>query len=185
MTGKTFASPGGRPGGALWCCSLCTGWLSLPGSREYQPTDETRPIEWCSGVDPAEFRGRRRLTIPVGWLCQPVRKQDVSIVCSSFVLLLVVPLGLAFNAVSLAGRLFVFGALAAAMDVSMNAQGVEVEKAIGRPTMSRFHGMFSLGGMIGAALEGAVAARRAPVPLHFATVHGSERSCGRPGRSFL
>jgi fucose permease len=53
------------------------------------------------------------------------------------------------------------------MDVSMNEQGVEVEKEIGRPTMSRFHGMFSLGAMAGAAAGGAVAARGASVPLHF------------------
>jgi MFS family permease len=65
---------------------------------------------------------------------------------------------LAFNALSLAVALFTYGAMAAAMDVSMNAQGVEVEKQLGRPTMSRFHAMFSLGAMGGAALGGAVAA---------------------------
>ena len=72
---------------------------------------------------------------------------------------------LAFNALSLAAALFVYGALAAAMDVSMNAQGVEVEKQLGRPTMSRFHAMFSLGAMGGAAAGGAVAAHGiSPLP---------------------
>jgi MFS family permease len=72
---------------------------------------------------------------------------------------------LAFNALSLAVALFVYGALAAAMDVSMNAQGVEVEKQLGKPTMSRFHAMFSLGAMVGAAAGGAVAARGiSPLP---------------------
>ncbi|MBV9266276.1 MAG: MFS transporter [Acidobacteriaceae bacterium] len=66
--------------------------------------------------------------------------------------------GLAWNAVTLSLALFVFGATAAAMDVSMNAQGVEVEKRLGYPTMSRFHGMFSVGGMAGAGLGGLVAA---------------------------
>ncbi len=50
----------------------------------------------------------------------------------------------------------------------MNAQGVEVEKALGKPTMSRFHGMFSLGGMIGAGLGGLAAAHGVGVLPHFA-----------------
>jgi hypothetical protein len=54
------------------------------------------------------------------------------------------------------------------MDVSMNAQGVEIEHALGKPTMSRFHGMFSLGGMVGASIGGFIAARGiSPLP-HFA-----------------
>ncbi len=109
------------------------------------------------------------LTIPaVGYLISRYGSKRVCIFSSSAFCLAVVLMGLAFDAVSLAGALFVFGALAAAMDVSMNAQGVEVEKGMGRPTMSRFHGMFSLGAMAGAAAGGAVAASGAPVPLHFA-----------------
>ena len=79
---------------------------------------------------------------------------------------LVLP-GLAVNALSLAAALFAFGATAAAMDVSMNAQGVEVEKRLGKPTMSRFHGMFSLGGMLGAGVGGLVAARSIRPAIHF------------------
>ena len=79
---------------------------------------------------------------------------------------LVLP-GLAVNAASLAASLFAFGATAAAMDVSMNAQGVEIEKRLGRPTMSRFHGMFSLGGMAGAGIGGIVAAHYTSPLIHF------------------
>jgi Na+/melibiose symporter-like transporter len=79
---------------------------------------------------------------------------------------LVLP-GLAVNALTLAVALFAFGASAAAMDVSMNAQGVEVEKRLGKPTMSRFHGMFSLGGMVGAGVGGIVAARSIRPVIHF------------------
>jgi MFS transporter len=79
---------------------------------------------------------------------------------------LVLP-SLAVNALSLSAALFAFGAAAAAMDVSMNAQGVEVEKGLGKPTMSRFHGMFSLGGMVGAAVGGVVAARSIRPAIHF------------------
>ncbi len=78
------------------------------------------------------------------------------------------PLSLAPNPWILAASLFVYGAFAAAMDVSMNAQGVEVERGLRKPTMSRFHGMFSLGGMLGAGLGGLAAAHGInPLP-HFA-----------------
>ncbi len=108
------------------------------------------------------------LTIPaVGYLISRFGSKRVCVLSSFAFCAAVNLMGLAFNAVTLAAALFVFGALAAAMDVSMNAQGVEVEKSMGRPTMSRFHGMFSLGAMAGAAAGGAVATRGAPLPLHF------------------
>ena len=109
------------------------------------------------------------LTIPaVGYFVSRFGSKRVCTLSSiSFCLAVVLP-GLAFNAFTLAIALFIFGALAAAMDVSMNAQGVEVEKGLRRPTMSRFHGMFSLGAMAGAAVGGAVAARGAAVATHFA-----------------
>jgi predicted MFS family arabinose efflux permease len=47
--------------------------------------------------------------------------------------------------------LFGFGATLGALDVAMNLQAVEVEKAAGRPMMSGFHALFSVGGFSGAA----------------------------------
>lgn len=46
--------------------------------------------------------------------------------------------------------LFFFGAANGVMDVAMNAHGVSVERKFGRPVMSSFHGMWSLGGLLGA-----------------------------------
>lgn len=43
-----------------------------------------------------------------------------------------------------------FGAANGIMDVAMNAHGVAVERRLGRPVMSSYHGMFSLGGLVGA-----------------------------------
>jgi MFS family permease len=65
---------------------------------------------------------------------------------------------LAGSAVTLAICLFVYGAAAGAMDVSMNTQAVEVEAVMGRPVMVGFHALFSFGGMIG-ALVGSAAAK--------------------------
>lgn len=51
---------------------------------------------------------------------------------------------------ALAASLFVFGATHGAMDVAMNTWAGEAERRIGRPIMSSFHAMFSLGAGLGA-----------------------------------
>ena len=48
--------------------------------------------------------------------------------------------------------LFLLGAFGGALDVAMNAHGVYVEREYGQPIMSSFHGMFSLGGLVGAGV---------------------------------
>ena len=45
-----------------------------------------------------------------------------------------------------------FGFGNGAWDVAMNVQGVEVERVLGQPIMSRLHAMFSIGGMLGAGV---------------------------------
>lgn len=51
----------------------------------------------------------------------------------------------------LAVGMLLFGALNGIMDVSMNAHGVALERAMGRPIMSSMHAGWSLGGLLGAA----------------------------------
>jgi MFS family permease len=68
---------------------------------------------------------------------------------------------------SLSLALVVFGICNGAMDVAMNAHGAEVEALHHKSIMSSFHGMFSLGGLIGAALGGIVAANHIPSKTHF------------------
>lgn len=50
--------------------------------------------------------------------------------------------------------LVVMGGLVGCMDVSMNANAVEVERRLGRAIMSSCHGFWSLGGFIGGGLGG-------------------------------
>ncbi len=52
--------------------------------------------------------------------------------------------------------LVVFGNGSSLLDVAMNAEASELERLEARPMMSGFHGMFSLGGMAGAALGSAL-----------------------------
>jgi MFS family permease len=79
-------------------------------------------------------------------------------------------LALAPDALTLGGVLLLFGAAVGALDVAMNAQGVAVEKHLGRPIMSALHGMFSLGGMAGAGATALVAAAEVALLPHLIAV---------------
>lgn len=51
---------------------------------------------------------------------------------------------------------FAMGMMIGSMDVSMNAHGIAVEKLLRRPTMSMFHGLYSVGALIGAFAGAAI-----------------------------
>ncbi|WP_188196325.1 MFS transporter [Nonomuraea sp. SYSU D8015] len=68
--------------------------------------------------------------------------------------LALVPAAYAGNLAVLAVSLLLFGLAHGVLDVSMNANAVEVERACGRPVMSSFHAVFSVGGFAGAATGG-------------------------------
>ncbi|MBV9610816.1 MAG: MFS transporter [Acidobacteriaceae bacterium] len=106
--------------------------------------------------------------IPVtGWAVTRYGSKAITIISSlAFCPAVVLP-GCARNPMELAMALFVFGAVAAGMDVAMNAEGVAVEKVLGKPTMSRFHAMFSFGAMGGAAAGGWAAAHAILPRVHF------------------
>ena len=69
---------------------------------------------------------------------------------AGYALLLVLPT-LATSLASLCALLFVFGAVGGLADVLINAQGVEVERRIGKSIISSLHGLWSCGMMIGAS----------------------------------
>ena len=62
--------------------------------------------------------------------------------------------GLLFNLQWFWFSLFIFGFALATQDVAMNAHAVVVEQSAGRRLMSVFHGMFSVGTLIGGVLGG-------------------------------
>jgi predicted MFS family arabinose efflux permease len=73
------------------------------------------------------------------------------LVVSFIVVLLTLPvLATASGVLVLALALFLFGAGIGSADCVMNIQAVIVERDSGRPMMSGFHGLYSLGGIIGA-----------------------------------
>jgi predicted MFS family arabinose efflux permease len=73
--------------------------------------------------------------------------------CASVACLLAWPAYGALLAVML-----VFGVSGSLFDVAINTEASEIERQTGRPLMSGFHGMFSLGGMAGATLGSAAPA---------------------------
>ncbi len=106
------------------------------------------------------------VTMPAtGWL---LARFDSRVVTTMAVLgyCMVLPLlALAPNVPLLEMSLVLFGAFNGATDVSINAHGIDVEQRYGRPIMSSFHGMFSVGGMICAAGSGVLASLGVyPVP---------------------
>ena len=80
--------------------------------------------------------------------------------------------GLAHSVPALALGLFAVGLCSSTMDLAMNAQGVAIERKMGRPILSSLHAAFSFGGFAGAAIGAAAAALSvAPLPhLAFAAV---------------
>ncbi len=73
------------------------------------------------------------------------------------VLTLVLPV-LATSLAGLAAATFTMGVAMGLLDVAMNGHAGALEERWGAPLMSSFHGAFSLGGLGGAALGGALAA---------------------------
>ena len=99
------------------------------------------------------FGGGSMLAMPLAgvaihhWGSRPV------IVISSLVACGVLPLlAVPATPAMLAITLFLFGAGLGAMDVAMNAQAIVVQHRIGRPIMSGFHALFSVGGLAGALI---------------------------------
>ncbi|MFL5333158.1 MAG: MFS transporter [Geminicoccaceae bacterium] len=105
--------------------------------------------------------GAALLAMAVGALCSmlmagaaigrfgsaPVTRVTGLLMCAALPLVALAP-----NLPALIAALACLGAANGMMDVAMNAHGVAVETRLQRPIMSSLHGMFSLGGLLGAGL---------------------------------
>ncbi|OAF10631.1 MFS transporter [Bradyrhizobium centrolobii] len=75
------------------------------------------------------------------------------IIAGGLGLALVLPLlAIVGSPMTLALVLLAFGAALGSIDVAVNIHAVEVERAAGRPLMSGFHALFSIGGFAGSAV---------------------------------
>jgi MFS family permease len=110
--------------------------------------------------------------------------------------------GIAWNLPSLFAALVLWGVVTGALDVAMNAQAVEIEKAYRRPIMSSFHAWWSIGtvtgtaaGSVGAGLGVSLARQQFALAVLLALVtlwsmrqfiadQPAEQHADRPGRVF-
>ena len=76
--------------------------------------------------------------------------RKVMLIAATVISIMLPLLLLTTSPLQLAAALFIFGAAIGSIDVSMNAHAVLVQERFGRHIMSSFHGMFSVGGLIGA-----------------------------------
>jgi MFS family permease len=77
---------------------------------------------------------------------------------------------IADSAPTLFASLLILGIASGALDVAMNAQGIEVERTLSKPILSGLHGLWSVGLGLGAGVAAlAAAASLDPLP-HFAIV---------------
>jgi MFS family permease len=105
-----------------------------------------------------------------GWLIHrwgngPVMRAAATIICASLPLLPLAP-----SMPLLMAALFLFGTGFGLLDVAMNTQAVAVEERYGRPIMSAFHGVFSVGGLTGSASAGVIAGFGIPPFPHLLAV---------------
>jgi predicted MFS family arabinose efflux permease len=85
-----------------------------------------------------------------GFLIHKIGSRRVMVI-SAFVIALTLPLLLIMTSlVPMMLVLFLFGSGVGAIDVAMNAHGVQVQNLYDKPIMSSLHGLFSVGGLCGA-----------------------------------
>jgi len=86
------------------------------------------------------------------------------------VALLPISFGLAPSQGVLIAAMFAFGIAAGLLDVSMNAQAVQLQQAVGRQLMTSFHACYSFGALAGGLVGGAFAWRNVGTAADFAAV---------------
>jgi MFS family permease len=70
------------------------------------------------------------------------------------------------NWLALAAVLFAIGALDAVIDVAQNAHGLRVQRLYGRSIVNSFHGVWSIGAVLGGLMGSAAAGLRLPLAVH-------------------
>src|SRR5262249_30494556 len=105
-----------------------------------------------------------------GWLVGRYGSRRVAVSAALGLSLMVPAPVLAPHIAIAAAALLVFGLFNGMLDVSMNAQAIDVERRYARPIMSSFHALFSAGGLRGAATAGLSMAVTIPTTMHVVVI---------------
>jgi MFS family permease len=87
-----------------------------------------------------------------GYLLGRFGSRPVTVVMSMLTCVALALISLGSSITTFFIALMIFGYCVAGMDVAMNAQAADVEAGLNQPIMNSFHGMFSVGGIIGAVI---------------------------------
>lgn len=110
--------------------------------------------------------------ITAGWLIGRIGSRAVTTGAALLFCLATFLPGFAGTLPMLMGALFLFGAFNGGLDVAMNAQAALVEGAYRRPIMASFHGLWSVGGLVGAGLGGLAATWQLDLATHLSIAGG-------------
>jgi fucose permease len=149
-----------------------SGWiLSSWVSRIPTITDKLDLSNGVTGIALMSIATGSILAFPnVGRLVAKRGSAPVAIV-STLILLISLPLiGLAPHVLVLMPLLFCLGIGNGGMEVSMNSQGVEVERFLNRNIMSGLHGFYSLGAFAGAGVGAGFAALDIVPVIHYSII---------------
>ncbi len=110
-------------------------------------------------------------TLLAARLCMRFGSRRVMVVGACAVSLVLVLPTLSVSATTLGAALVAIGVSHATFNVALNSTAVESASAAGNPLMPTLHGVFSVGGLLGATTGGLASERLSPV-LHLALVGG-------------
>ncbi len=107
---------------------------------------------------------------PSAWLIGKVHTRKAIILSMILLPLALVGLSLAPGRLALFAALFFFGFVYNMANIALNSQAVGVEILYRRSIIATFHGMWSLGGVIGGLIGAVVAPLGVPPLLHFVAI---------------
>ncbi len=105
-----------------------------------------------------------------GWLIIRNGSRRITIFSAFFYCSLIPLIPWMPNLWSLIGLFFLLGVSSGMLDVAMNSQAVMVEKQLGKPIMTSFHALFSIGMMAGAVGGSLFTKLTSGLFIHFVTV---------------
>jgi MFS family permease len=153
----------------------------LPLVKERAGLDQTGLGLVLAGLAAGLFVGTRIATRPIGRF----GSRGVIRFCIPALALSLVALGVAGNAVVVAGAFVVVGIVAGLLDVAMNAQAVAVERSYGRSLMHGIHGGWSAALLVSGAVSAVATRLDVSLPVHFVAVAVTVTAIGLAASSGL